>query len=435
MTTRMTDTTTDSTSWQPLPDRLVPATLDELVGQAHLLAPDQVLAAAPIPNVVLWGGPGVGKSAIARLLVAREQGEVIRIYARTTTARAFEQSLDGARLRAAASEQRVFVCVDAIDQLSPTSQQLLARRVDGPHVVLVAETRHHPTVSLVGALRSACEVIAVEPPGHDGMRELVHRALDDAARGLGPTAPAIAENAVEALIRDAGGDVRRLLLTLELAAGGAARRAEAGTPGLISLDVVDAARSERDVLYSRDGRVHYAQVAALLASLRGSDPDGALYWLVRLIEQGEDPAFVARRLVVFASEDVGTADPRALTVALDATRALDVLGMPEAILALSQACLYLALAPRSNAVLRAWLAARRDVLARPAARVPGTVGVDDPTGPHRRPKFPHHLDPVYPTGTFLPDVLRGRVYYRPGDEGFEQVLAERLAALEREPQG
>ena len=428
----MTDSTPAAAAWTPLPNRLVPRSFDELVGQAHLLAEDQVLTRPPVPNLVLWGGPGVGKSALARLVVEREGGEVIDVDADRTGARAFEQVMDGARLRAAASAQRVFVRVNAVDRLSPSSQQLLARRIDGSHVRLVGETRQHPTVALVGELRGRCEVVAIEAPGHDGLRELIHRALDDAERGLGPTAPAIAENAVEALIRDAAGDVRRLLLTLELAAAGAARRAEAGTPGLVSLEVVEAARTERDVLYSRDGRAHYAQVAALLAALRGSDPDGALYWLVRLIEQGEDPVFVARRLVVFASEDVGTADPRALTVALDASRALDRLGMPEAILALSQACIYLALAPRSNAVLRAWLAARRDVLARPAARVPDSVTTEDASGRQRRPRFPHHLEPTYPTGRFLPDTLRGRIYYRPGEDGFEQVLAERIAALDRE---
>jgi putative ATPase len=339
--------------------------------------------------------------------------------------------VEGARLRALSSGQRTAVFVDEIHRFNRAQQDALLPHVESGTITLLGATTENPSFEVNGALLSRCQVLQLRPVEEAEIARALERALVDVERGLGPLPPAISPDALAALAQGAAGDVRSALNTLEVAADLARAAAPVGEVGAITLAVVEEARQKKAVRYDKAGHEHFAVVSAFIKSMRGSDPDAALFYLVKMLEAGEDPMFVCRRIVVFASEDVGNADPAALSVAMAAQQAVAFVGMPEAALAMTQAVTYLSCAPKSNAALMAYGKARKAVLQHGHLPVPdrlvnASTSLMKDMGYGKGYRYPHNFDGHYVPERYLPDRLKGRVFYEPSDQGFEQTIRERL---------
>lgn len=424
---------------EPLASRLRPRTLDELVGQGHLVGPGmplrESLARGVVDSMVLWGPPGVGKTTLARLVAQASDATFVAFSAVSDgVARVREVVADAERRRDTGRGTILFV--DEIHRFNRAQQDAFLPHVERGTVVLVGATTENPSFALTGALLSRVRVLVLQPIGLDDLDRLIVRALADADRGLGARRLAMADDARRLLAEQSDGDARRLLGLLEAAAtlvddGGAITRAE-----------VEAAVQHRVPHYDQGGEQHYNLVSALHKALRGSDPQGALYWLARMIEGGEDPRFIARRMVRMASEDIGLADPQALGVALSAADAYERLGSPEGELALAEAAVYLATAPKSARVYQAWSAALEAARATPAAAVPlhlrnAPTRLMKELGYGAGYQYAHAAPTAYLAQEYLPDEVAGRRFYEPGPFGFERDIAKRLAwwASLRERQG
>jgi len=326
--------------------------------------------------------------------------------------------------------------VDEIHRFNKSQQDALLPHVEKGIVTLIGATTENPSFEVNAALLSRCRVLVTRAIDEDALSRLIDRALTDEGRGLGEHGLSIDDDARGALVRSAGGDARRLLTALEVAAD----LAVADDKPRIDSEHVEKAIARRVVAFDKNGDAHYNVVSAFIKSMRGSDPDAALHYMVRMLEGGEDPRFILRRLVIFASEDIGNADPHALTVATSALQAFELVGLPEGTLALSQACVYLACAPKSNAVYKAYGLARRDVLEHPAADIPKHI-LNAPTalmkelGYGQGYRYPHDHAGHYVKEDYLPEVLHGKRYYEPSDSGVEQRIKARLAKLRGETDG
>jgi putative ATPase len=421
----------------PLADRMRPRALDEVVGQEHLLGPGRVLRASiergELHSMILWGPPGTGKTTLAFLM------------ARKTGARfvAFSAVLSGVKeIRAviaeAEAEQRrhgraTVLFVDEIHRFNRAQQDAFLPHVEAGTIVLVGATTENPSFEVNSALLSRCRVYVLHGLEAGDLVEILRRAVADAERGLGRRRPLVDDAALGRIAALANGDARSALNILELAVTLAP--AEGGRPRVTETAIREAAQ-RKSLLYDKAGEEHYNLISALHKSLRDSDPDAALYWMTRMLESGEDPLYVARRLVRFASEDVGNADPVALTLTLAAKDAYHFLGSPEGELALAQATLYLAMAPKSNAVYVAYNEAREDVAERPTEPVPLHIR-NAPTrlmkdvGYGAGYQYAHDAPDARVDQEHLPESLRGRRYYRPTDRGLEADVARRLADWRR----
>jgi putative ATPase len=421
--------------WAPLAERMRPRTIDEFVGQRHLLAPGRVLGTLVEQrsrvSFVLWGPAGCGKTTLARLY-AEAIGAIFHpISAVQDGVKALREVVEGARVRSTLEQRATVLFVDEIHRFSRTQQDALLPHVESGVITLVGATTENPSFSLTNALRSRCRVFQLETLGRDDLAALVERALADVERGLGPTAPELDPDALEVLLRGADGDARDALNTLEVAADLAQVAADEGARGTITVSVVEEARQKKAVLYDRNGDLHYQLVSAFIKAMRGSDPDAALYYMVRMLEADEDPLFLCRRMVIFASEDIGHADPTALSVALAATQAVQLIGMPEAVLPMTQAATWLACAPKSNSVFLAYGRARKDVVAHPNLPVPkhlvnAATALMTQQGFGRGYRYPHNYDGHYVVERYLPERLLERRYFEPSEQGAEKALADRL---------
>jgi putative ATPase len=418
----------------PLAERLRPVRLDELVGLTELVGPGTPLRREVeerrLASLLLWGPPGSGKTTLARVLAAEAGHDFAALSAvdagvqdvRAALALADERLSRGAR---------TLLFVDEIHRFHKGQQDALLHAVEEGRVVLVGATTENPAFHVNGALLSRCRLLRLPPLDADALGALIRRALSD-PRGLPEPRPSLAPEATALLLRQSGGDARRMLNQLELAA----KLARGAGHEAIEPADVQAARGEALPAHDRDGDAHFDLLSALHKSLRGSDPDAAAYWVQRLLVAGEDPRVVARRLVRMASEDVGLADPRALGQALDALAAVEFLGLPEGDAALVQAAIYLALAPKSDAVYRASGAARAAVEAHGALPVPDDLR-NAPTalarslGHGRGYVNPHEVQDAVTAQEHLPAELRGASFYEPGARGSEPELARRLAELRR----
>lgn len=417
----------------PLAARLRPRSLDEVVGQSHLVGPSgalRVLAEADrLTSVILWGPPGSGKTTMASLLARHSTKAFVALSAVNSGAKEIRETLEAARQRLGERGQGTVLFLDEVHRFNKAQQDLLLPSVEDGLITLIGATTENPYFEVNAPLLSRSTLWRLEPLGDDDLAELVRRGL--ALEGASADAEAIA-----LLVATADGDARALLTTLEVVV--ALTQARALSTGIISA---------RDVRDARDGRVfhqgadeHYDQASAFIKSIRGSDPDAGLYWMVRMLEAGESPRFVARRLVILASEDIGMADPTSLLVAEAAARAVDFIGLPEAKLNLAQAVVHLALAPKSNRVTEALGRVTEAVRSGPAARVPAHlrdahyVGASD-LGHGTDYRYPHDADSGWVAQAYLPAELAGERFYAPSPHGAEAHVLDWRTAAQREPEG
>jgi len=414
-----------------------PASLDEVVGQDHLLGHGRVLRTAiesgQLHSMILWGPPGSGKTTLASLMARVAGARFVAFSAVLSGVKEIRQVIAEAETERTRRQTRTIVFVDEIHRFNKAQQDAFLPHVEKGTIVLVGATTENPSFEVNSALLSRARVYVLKPLGEDDVVTIVARALADRARGLGDSGVTADDDAFRLIARLASGDARTALNILEVAVRMTPRTA--GAARLTAATIREASQS-RALLYDKAGEEHYNLISALHKSLRDSDPDAALYWMTRMLESGEDPLYVARRLVRFASEDVGNADPTALTVTLAARDAYHFLGTPEGELALAQATLYLALAPKSNAVYVAYNEARDDVRERPADPVPLHIR----NAPTRLMKdlrygagyqYAHDAPDARVDQEHLPDALQGRTYYRPSGRGLEADLGRRLADWRR----
>jgi putative ATPase len=421
----------------PLAERMRPRTFDEFVGQEHLLAPGKPLRESierdVLQSIILWGPPGTGKTTLARLIAATTRAHFIAFSAVLSGIRDIKTVMAEAQEARRRLGRRTILFVDEIHRFNKAQQDAFLPRVEAGDIVLVGATTENPSFEVNAALLSRSKVFVLRQLTEDDIVDILQRATADDTRGLGQSGLEADADALRALARYANGDARMALNALELAAGIAAARPAADRR--IDLALVGTLIERRALLYDKGGEEHYNIISALHKSMRNSDPDAAVYWLARMLEAGEDPLYVARRLVRFASEDVGNADPQALAVTVAAKDAAHFLGMPEANTALAQAVLYLATAPKSNAVYtaygRAADAAGRD-LAEP-------VPLHLRNAPTRLMKsldygkgyeYAHDAEEATTGMTCLPPALEGTRFYQPTDRGFEKEIKRRLERWE-----
>jgi putative ATPase len=421
----------------PLADRMRPRALDEIVGQEHLLGPGRVLRAAietgELHSMILWGPPGSGKTTLASLMARVTGARFVAFSAVLSGIKEIREVIAEAERERARRGIRTVLFVDEIHRFNRAQQDAFLPHVEKGTVVLVGATTENPSFEVNSALLSRCRVYVLRALGDDDLLAIMGRALADGARGLASLRPEVTDEGLRSIARVGNGDARVALNVLEVAvtltpAGGGPRRVTEAS--------IREAAQRRTLLYDKSGEEHYNLISALHKSLRDSDPDAALYWLTRMLEAGEDRLYIARRLVRFASEDVGNADPGALSLTLAAKEAYDFLGDPEGELALAQATLYLALAPKSNAVYVAYNEAKADVTERPAEPVPLHIR-NAPTrlmkdlGYGAGYQYAHDAPDARVDQDDLPEALRGRQYYRPTDRGLEADLGRRLAEWRR----
>src|SRR5437868_989510 len=362
---------------QPLAERMRPRSLEELVGQAHLVGPGRILSnlgpGRAIPSLLLWGPPGSGKTTLARLLGETLRADLIALSAVEAGVKDVREAIAKASDRRDQFGARTLLFIDEIHRFSKTQQDALLPHVEAGTVTLIGATTENPSFGVVAALLSRCRVVRLEPLSDSELSDLARRAISDDERGLAKLDVAIDDEVLAQLVAAAAGDARRMYSVLEVAAD-LARRAAGDTPAApITAEHIAEAAQGRTLLYDKAGDEHYGVVSVFIKSMRGSDPDAAVYWMTRMIEAGEDPRFVLRRMVIFAAEDIGNADPQALVVAVSALQAFELMGLPEGVLPLTQAVTYLALAPKSNRALTTYSAARKLVKEHGALPVPAKL--------------------------------------------------------------
>jgi putative ATPase len=424
---------------RPLADRMRPRTLDEFVGQEHLLGSGKPLRTQierdDTGSLIFWGPPGTGKTTLAQIMARMTKAEFVEFSAVLTGIKEIKQVMADAE-RARQYGTRTIVFIDEIHRFNKAQQDAFLPHVEKGNIRLIGATTENPSFEIISALLSRSRVYVLKPLTEDQVVRLLKRALADEERGLGAMKLVASEEVLKKVASYSSGDARAAYNVLEVAASLARGRAGKEVGAEITDDIVHDALQKRVLLYDKAGEEHYNLISALHKSVRNSDPDGSLYWLGRMLEAGEDPLYIARRVVRMAVEDIGLADPAALSLCMAARDAVDFLGMPEGNLALVQAVVYLALAPKSNALYTAYGAVQQDVEQTAAEPVPlhlrnAPTGLMKGLGYGQGYKYAHDVEGKVADMQCLPDNLRERVYYHPSSEGAEKRIRERLEEIKR----
>ncbi len=411
----------------PLAERLRPHRLDEMVGQQHLLGEEGILRRLieqdQLTSALFWGPPGTGKTTLARVIAQTTRSHFVAFSAVLQGVKDIREVVAKAQQERNYYGRRTVLFIDEIHRFNKAQQDALLPSVENGDITLIGATTENPSFEVNSALLSRSRVFVLEPLSREDIQQLLNRALS-AQEGLGPQQLKIEEKALEFIAEQAHGDARSALNTLEVAAATTADKT-------IKLSDASAAMQKAPLLYDKGAEEHYNVISAFIKSMRGSDPDAAIYWLARMIEAGEDPLFIARRMVIFASEDVGNADPRALQVAIATQQAVHFIGMPEGRIPLAQAVTYLATAPKSNAAYVAIGEAQKEVRQSGALPVPhhlrnAPTGLMKDLGYGKDYQYAHNQTDSVVTQTHLPEALDGTRFYRPKDSGYEKMICERL---------
>ena len=417
----------------PLADRMRPRTFAEFVGHDQIVDADRALlksmAAGRLPSFILWGPPGTGKTTLARLVATSSESDFAPVSAVTSGVADLRRIVGDAKERKGMYQQSTVLFVDEIHRFNKSQQDVILPHVEDGTVTFIGATTENPSFEVIAPLLSRCRVFALQSLAEEQMETIVSRAMSDLDRGLGSLKAMLAADALKHLIDIANGDARIALNALETAAYAVTPDADGNR--LIDLDTISDSLQRRSPIYDKAGENHYDTISAFIKSVRGSSPDGALYWLARMIESGEDPLFIVRRLVILAAEDVGLADPQALSIAVAAQQAVHFLGMPEGRIPLAEATVYLASAPKSNSTYAALNQAMEDVRERVNEPVPvhlrnAVTGMMQVAGYGKNYKYAHDYEGHFEPQEYLPSSLEGRRYYYPGDEGAEKGIKDRL---------
>ena len=421
----------------PLAERMRPTRLAEFVGQEHLMAEGkllrQLIDSGRIPSLVLWGPPGSGKTTLATILAHATQAQFVFFSAVLSGVKEIRQIVEQARAHQAASGGQTILFVDEIHRFNKAQQDAFLPHVESGLLTLIGATTENPSFQITAPLLSRCQVLLLSPLSREAIRQVMARALADPKTGLGGKGLTIDDAAMALLAEAADGDCRRALNLLETAAALTLdqQSRDADAPARITAEFVRETLQQRTLRYDAAGEEHYNLISALHKSLRDSDPDGAVYWLARMLAAGEDPLYVARRMIRFASEDIGIADPQALRMALDGREAYHMLGTPEGELALAEVAVYLATAPKSNAVYVAWGKARADI--ERTGSLPAPLHLRNaPTrlmreiGYGKGYQYAHDDRDGLVLQEHLPPELAGATYYEPTNRGYESIVRDRL---------
>lgn len=418
----------------PLASRLRPATLDEVVGQKHIIGKDKLLYRAikadKLSSIIFYGPPGTGKTTLARVIANTTSARFKQLNATVAGKKDMEEVVNEAKSALGMYGQKTILFIDEIHRFNKGQQDYLLPFVEDGTVILIGATTENPSFEINGALLSRCKVFVLQPLGREDLVGLLKRALTD-ERGFGRQTVVIGDDMLEAIAGFANGDARAALSTLEMVVlnGGLD-----GDKVTVTKETVEQCTSKKSLLYDKKGEEHYNLISALHKSMRNSDPDAAVYWLARMLEAGEDPLYVARRVIRFASEDVGLADPRAMEIAVAAYQACHFLGMPECVLSITEAVVYMSLAPKSNAMDVAYGEAKADALNQLAEPVPlvirnAVTGLMKELDYGKGYQYAHDLEDRIADMQCLPDSLAGREYYRPTEQGVEGRFKTRLEQI------
>jgi putative ATPase len=417
-----------SDSTPPLADRMRPRTLDEFVGQEKLLGPKCPLSRAieedRAGSIILWGPPGTGKTTIARIIAAKSKARFVPFSAVTAGIKEIKRIISEAK---SYGQKGMFLFIDEIHRFNKAQQDAFLPHVEDGTIRLIGATTENPSFEVIGALLSRCRVYTLQPLSVDNLKTIVRRALDDKERGLGNLGLSIDDDALNQIVQLSGGDARTALNLLEFCAESVAETLKKN----IDLALVNDAAQRKTLLYDKAGEEHFNLISALHKSMRASDVDASLYWLGRMLSSGEDPLYIVRRVIRFAAEDVGLADPRALQLAINARDTYHFLGSPEGEIAIAEAVAYLALAPKSNAIYEAYSKVQETIASKPAYPVPMVIrnavtSYMKSWGYGQGYKYAHQFDDAFAYMECLPDDLIGTRFYNPTDRGLEAKLKEKL---------